>query len=505
MSSRATQKPNAACACGSGVKYKKCCGRAEIRAPAPAGAAGSQLSSAQRAALMEHSKLMNAAADASDAGDRARSARLHAKAAPYAAAAGIAGAPALAVTLDVQTGCLYRLSDFTGALDCGARALAMLLPPHRYFPAALATLTHAAWRDTPLEAADVAVTLPANLVEPLRRELLCQVHSALGNACSRSLLVTDAISHYEQGLEALKLQPASWMRLVQESSMQENIGNQYCRLRDPVRTAQHYDTARALLDSAERAGADSESLRSSRASLAVNSVALTGILQASAAPALDDAFVPAPSSLEALEALWHEQRLSEAPAALNSPADWGADVSTNVCKRALLACTTPAQQRPWLERMLMLPTGLLSAIPAVRLAGQSAFRGACRACAMPAEQAEAAGDKLRACVACKGVAYCSQECQREDWSRHKLPCRAQAAALAAGTVNAPAALEDATCIACRRGLAPQPGGAGEPELVNIMRCGHAGHTRCITALINSRPHGHGHAAFCPACDEPIGM
>ena len=34
-----------------------------------------------------------------------------------------------------------------------------------------------AWRDTPLEAADVAVTLPANLVEPLRRELLCQVHS----------------------------------------------------------------------------------------------------------------------------------------------------------------------------------------------------------------------------------------------------------------------------------------------------------------------------------------
>ena len=239
MSSGAAQKPNAACACGSGAKHKKCCGRAESQAPAGA-AGGSQLSSAQRAALMEYNKLMDAAADAADAGDRARAAKLQARAAPYAAAAGLEQAHELVLLLSVQIGHLYRENDFAGAVDCGARALAMLLPPHRYFPAALATFTHANWRDTPLDAADAAVTLPPEMVERARRETLSQVHGALGNAYSRNLRVMDAVTHYNLAVEALELQPATWKRDVQAASLQENLGNQYTRLYDLVRAREHY-------------------------------------------------------------------------------------------------------------------------------------------------------------------------------------------------------------------------------------------------------------------------
>ena len=78
MSSGAAQKPNAACACGSGTKFKKCCGKGGGVGNASAGAAGaSQLSSAQRTA--EFNRLMDAAADASDAGDLARAAKLQAR------------------------------------------------------------------------------------------------------------------------------------------------------------------------------------------------------------------------------------------------------------------------------------------------------------------------------------------------------------------------------------------------------------------------------------------
>lgn len=441
--------------------------------------------------MEQYEELTDLAADAVDAGDRGRAAKLNARALPYAAAAGPSATFELAQALSVQVGNLYRVADLEGAVDCGARALAVLQPPHRFYPAALATLTHAAWRDCPLDATDTAVTLPPEVVERAVRELLSTVYGALGNAYSRNLRVAEAIAHYEQALVALELQPPGFQRDLQAASLQGNLGNQYSRLRQPARAAQHNDAMRVLLDAAERAGADAEVIRCSRANLALNVMhGQPGGAAPSGSPAL-----------AALEALWHEQRLSDVPTVSVGPSDFGKHVSASVCISALQACSTPAQQRPWLERMLALPLGPLSATPAARLAGQPAFRGSCRACAMPADQVAVAGGKLRACVACKGVAYCSVSCQRADWKRHRVPCGAQAAALAMGGLDAAAALEDATCIICRRGLAPQPGGDAEPELVHILKCGHVGHSRCINVLVNALPFAL--SASCPTCDTPI--
>jgi hypothetical protein len=269
---------------------------------------------------------------------------------------------------------------------------------------------------------------------------------------------------------------------------QSNLGNQYLRERQPERAAQYYARARALLDRAEAVGHDPAAVREARATLSMNSM----LLQRQGPS--DDAAGEA-QTLASLEALWREERLADAP-----PGE-AQETASGTCRNALLLCATAAQPRPWLERLLALPGGPLSATPAARLSGQGAARGACRACGTPAAAAAAAGGKLRMCLACAGVAYCSQACQAADWKRHKRPCRAQAAAAAAGAVDAAAALEDATCSACRRGLTQPPAGADDPGLVQILRCGHAAHARCLDALRAAA--GTAAPALCPACDVPF--
>ncbi|KAI0367439.1 hypothetical protein BV20DRAFT_1037768 [Pilatotrama ljubarskyi] len=54
--------------------------------------------------------------------------------------------------------------------------------------------------------------------------------------------------------------------------------------------------------------------------------------------------------------------------------------------------------------------------------GESAYplAGSCHCC----ERDETAGkDALKRCSACKLTRYCSTECQRKDWPRHKVACR----------------------------------------------------------------------------------
>jgi hypothetical protein len=64
------------------------------------------------------------------------------------------------------------------------------------------------------------------------------------------------------------------------------------------------------------------------------------------------------------------------------------------------------------------------------VAGTVDERAARNACSRPGcgARSGAGGAKLRACAACAGlVRYCSKECQREHWPRHKAVCRARAA------------------------------------------------------------------------------
>lgn len=37
----------------------------------------------------------------------------------------------------------------------------------------------------------------------------------------------------------------------------------------------------------------------------------------------------------------------------------------------------------------------------------------------------ARGVKMKACASCKTMTYCSRDCQRTDWARHKLECRGE--------------------------------------------------------------------------------
>ena len=37
------------------------------------------------------------------------------------------------------------------------------------------------------------------------------------------------------------------------------------------------------------------------------------------------------------------------------------------------------------------------------------------------------GKKLKNCAKCKGIMYCSRECQKQDWKHHKKDCARLAA------------------------------------------------------------------------------
>ncbi len=49
--------------------------------------------------------------------------------------------------------------------------------------------------------------------------------------------------------------------------------------------------------------------------------------------------------------------------------------------------------------------------------GEGGGQAACAGCRLEAE------GKLSRCCKCKGVAYCSRECQLADWKQHKKDCR----------------------------------------------------------------------------------
>ena len=100
---------------------------------------------------------------------------------------------------------------------------------------------------------------------------------------------------------------------------------------------------------------------------------------------------------------------------------------------------------------------------------------------------------------------CVQACQKADWPRHKLPCKAAAAAAASGTVDHAAALADAMCPACHLSLVPDDA-AGDcttpgKGLVTVLRCDHAVHAACLDVL--RAKTGTEVPVLCPACGVPF--
>ena len=50
-------------------------------------------------------------------------------------------------------------------------------------------------------------------------------------------------------------------------------------------------------------------------------------------------------------------------------------------------------------------------------------RKACKTCGKLNAELSKEKKKLKTCGKCKKVAYCSKECQKEDWKDHKEDCR----------------------------------------------------------------------------------
>jgi hypothetical protein len=151
-----------------------------------------------------------------------------------------------------------------------------------------------------------------------------------------------------------------------------------------------------------------------------------------------------------------------------------------LCREALIKCGTAQQQRPWLLRALSMGP--------VAAALKRSMATRCRACGRKGDAAggDAEAPKLRRCGQCALAAYCSPQCQKADWSRHKATC----AALLAGAAEA--SLAEALCPSCCRPLlggggndaaaAAAPAAAPAAALfdgrVSMRRCLHLEHMHC---------------------------
>jgi hypothetical protein len=182
------QKPNDACACKSGLKYKRCCAGGGALTPAaggtqPAAAGGAQPASGSRSNQLNEStnklkRLMHEATVAEEEeGDLPRAVRRVTAAVAVAgelllACARVPGATGLRMTttgsdgavlvrnttyddvafegavvsLDFLVSLNARVGSLVAAEDALARVVALLCPPHQFYVRGLTTMSHAAWR-----------------------------------------------------------------------------------------------------------------------------------------------------------------------------------------------------------------------------------------------------------------------------------------------------------------------------------------------------------------------
>jgi hypothetical protein len=535
----AKQKPNEACACGSGAKYKKCCaGRAPLAAAPPARAAGvaAHAAGGSSASLVDAvnavKRYLHEASNAHEAADTPRALRRLSAAlalsgtALGACAAGAPGATSFVAgfvtdgvarapgedagraqpltVADVVLEDAVQALDFVTALHAGAgrlsdaedahaRCLALLTPPHAIWAHGLCTLSHAAWRDAPCGAADVRIGLSPDAVRPIAIKLLSGIHLNMGLAYSAAQRLPEALRSYQRALAALAAHAPGSERDLVECSLWENCGNVWARGAMPAAPAQAaacYAKAGELLERGARGeGADAARVAVVRRQLRANADALraaTAMPDAAPLPPQEDAAARLPG-LEATWAEWeaHKEALQE---------DWTRHNGGPVvcCVSALGACDTPAAQRPWLRR-----AAALFGVPAALRA--AAHRG-CRACGAPLGRAAAPADaapsqSVKLCAGCGRVAYCDAACQAADWRRHKRHCGAQPGSAA----EEEAVLSDAICVVCFTALLPEEkeeggsaddGGGGDAAaaMVTLQKCAHLAHSACLERV-----------GGCPVC------
>jgi tetratricopeptide (TPR) repeat protein len=473
----AKQKPNEACACGSGRKFKRCCGGGALShapppPPQPAAAAAAPRGAGEtpRAFLSRELALPAVARLLAEA--RAAQATKHWPRAARRVAAALAllgdalcacgtqrgDAPAGPVLLGDAVYCFLlaiQAHTHSGRLaeaeDCYARALA-LLQARPFWAKAMLCAAHTRWRDdAPLDEADVRVALPP---PEDAAQLLRGVHGGMGLAYLQHGERSEAArAALEAGLDALEEEPPGSARDYAAAVLMENLGNSHgAARRAEAALACYLEALRLLARSGERGG-EGDLLRRNLAEL-----------QASMAAPL----VESTSEWLALyERMWASMpRRPDGSCARENRLDL-------VCRKALLKCDTRAQQHPWLCRAVALQ----DAPAALAAAGQ---RG-CRACGARAQRGAA---PLKKCSACCRVAYCSAACQRADWSaRHKRWCAA------AHADSDEAAVADALCVVCVRALVPSDDDDGdEAQLATLQLCGHLAHAACVPA-----------AGSCPIC------
>jgi hypothetical protein len=484
------QKPNEACGCGSGAKFKKCCGGAgasaaaahERAAPQPAGAAAAAAAAAPPREQHHHpspealNRTFAEAGEAVEAGEWARALR---RVAAVLSPAGVALAAAhthhagerapwsvaqMAEVARVVVRCLNYACTAQSqpgrpllgdACDAHARALAILTPPHTFWARALTCLTHAAWRDAPLDAADERVTLPPAVTGPLCCKLLSATHECMAEGYGRLHgHAADAIAAYERAVAALALERPGAARDYRESNHLQSIGHLH---RGAGRTA----AARAAFT---RALALVRRLRDDEPEEQALSIAHLQSCLAMLDVELD------------LES--DDKQYQMYADAWGAPRDgYSAEkVAVTLCSVVLGSTRSAARQRPSLLRAVTLP----GAADAAR----GAAARACRACGAAAPAA--AEQKLKRCAGCGRVAFCSAACQAADWRRHKRFCTGGMLA-----DSAEAALADATCAVCCRALVPDDAAAADDahegaareasayQAVVMPRCMHLLHAACM--------------------------
>jgi hypothetical protein len=510
---RAKQKPNAACACGSGRKYKKCCALGAFSAAARS--LYEEMNAAER--LIDDAVQADHQAGDTPHALRLATAALHAAGEVMAScAADTPGAATLLqlcecseeggvqqvgepkgplesavelvlVALEHVLQAQLQLGNFAAAEDTHARACAILDPPHTFWARGVHTLSHAAWRDQPLPVrgrvavavSDVRAALTPDVARRMRKEMLRRVRAAAGRLACLAGRPREGAAHFASALGALlQLEPAGPERSSAEARLQQDLGNAWWQARDGARARASYAAALVALD----AGADAadESVRARRALVQDALAAVATKVGVSVGPDL---------VLPQLESAWEKAvkaRRDGGGGDADAEDAWhgASGAPVQLCAVMLAGAESAAAQAATLRRA--------AALGCVAAAARRAARRACRACAAPPPPA---GAPLKPCGACKRVAYCNAACQAADWRRHQRCC---------ADAGAEGVLADATCIACAQPLLPADdaaaaaaaaaaaGGGDDSSRVALLRCCHLAHARCVPLAADVR-------RSCSAC------
>jgi tetratricopeptide (TPR) repeat protein len=369
----AKQKPNEACACGSGAKHKKCCGlpskvaaaaqaeedaatAAAQRAGAAQAAAAAERHAAREAYADEIIRLIDEATDAKACGEYARALRRCTAALSVCADALCSRSEAMGVgahyapqllsdAIDLQA----RLGRLDLAQDCHARALAVTAPPHTFWARAVCCLTHAAWRDTAL-AEDMFVTPPPGAARKLA-PFLRGAHKVLGQVYERAhgARDADALAAYGRALQALHTEPRTGKRDLAHARLLHNIGDLHWAARAIDDALRCYSHALTILQDA-RSDADPAQRNGQLAAL----MGAMGAMRAAGASTNGAAVATSECAWAQLEA----SRYSGGGAAGGERCDewrFSDSAAADVVRSALGSYSAPSRQRPWLLRAAAMP------------------------------------------------------------------------------------------------------------------------------------------------------